>query len=217
MNNGQRPIVISGRVRILRAGFGILPKQSFYDRNVRSARRLAGVRDAHPTQILLATLLCLTSAFASTEIPAPPQSKPIALKGATIHPVTGPDIANGTIVFDKGKIVSLGSDANIPAGAEVIDVTGKHIYPGLISADTVLGLTEISAVRSTVDFAETGTINPNARAITSVNPDSELIPVTRANGILTALVAPEGGILSGQSAVIRMDGWTPDEMTVRAP
>ncbi len=139
------------------------------------------------------------------------------MKGATIHPVSGPDIANGTIVFDQGKIVSLGADDTAPAGAEVIDVTGKHIYPGLISADTVLGLTEISAVRSTVDFAEAGTINPNARAITSINPDSELIPVTRANGILTALATPEGGILSGQSAIIRLDGWTPEAMTVRSP
>ncbi len=166
---------------------------------------------------MFATLVCLTSAFASNEIPAPPQSKPIALKGATIHPVSGPDIANGTIVFDKGKIVSLGASANIPADAETIDVTGKHIYPGLISADTVLGLTEISAVRSTIDFAEAGQVNPNARAATSINPDSELFPVTRANGILTALVAPEGGLLSGQSAVVRLDGWTPEAMTIRSP
>ncbi|MGZ5022823.1 MAG: amidohydrolase family protein, partial [Chthoniobacterales bacterium] len=174
-------------------------------------------RGACAPRILLATLLSLTSAFASNEIPAPPQSKPIALKGATIHPVSGPDISLGTIVFEHGKIVSLGADVSVPAGAEVIDVTGKHIYPGLISADTVLGLTEISAVRATVDFAEAGTINPNARAATSINPDSELFPVARSNGILTALSVPEGGLLSGQSAILRMDGWTPEEMTVRSP
>ncbi len=164
-----------------------------------------------------AIILVVARALASDEIPAPPQSKPIALKGATIHPVSGPDIAAGTIVFEKGKITALGNDVPIPNGADVIDVTGKHVYPGLISANTVLGLTEISAVRATLDFAESGEINPNVRSATSINPDSELIPVARANGLLTVLAVPEGGIISGQSAVLRMDGWTPEEMTVRSP
>ena len=146
-----------------------------------------------------------------------PQARAIALKGATIHPVSGPDIASGTIVFENGKITALGPDVAIPAGAEVIDVTGKHIYPGLISANSVLGLIEIGAVRATVDVAESGAINPNVRAITSINPDSELIPVARGNGILSALSVPEGGLISGQSAVLRMEGWTPEEMTVLSP
>ena len=162
-------------------------------------------------------LFALPYATASDNIPTPPQAKPIALKGATIHPVSGPDIPSGTIVFDKGKITALGPDVPIPEGAEVIDASGKHIYPGLISANSVLGLIEIGAARATVDVAESGAINPNARAVSSINPDSELIPVARANGILTAHVVPEGGLVSGQSAVIRMDGWTPDEMTVRSP
>jgi imidazolonepropionase-like amidohydrolase len=174
-------------------------------------------RDACATLILVAILFCLASALASDEIPAPPQVKPIAIRGATIHPVSGADIANGTIVFDKGRIIAIGAEAAVPADAEVIDATGKHVYPGLISANTVLGLTEISAVRSTVDFQESGQINPNARSATSLNPDSELIPVTRSNGILTALSVPEGGLISGQSAIVRMDGWTPAELTIRAP
>lgn len=168
-------------------------------------------------RIVVSTLLGLTSAFANVEIPAPSQAKPIVIRGATVHPVSGPDIADGTIVFDKGKITAIGADAAPPADAEVIEANGKHVYPGLISANTVVGLAEIDAVRSTLDVQETGKINPNARAATSVNPDSELIPVTRANGILTALSAPEGGLISGQSAIVRMDGWTPDQMTVRSP
>ena len=167
------------------------------------------------SRILLATFLVVSSAVASDQIPASPQTRPVALKGATIHPVSGSDIASGTIVFDQGKITALGADATVPSGAEVIDAAGKHVYPGLISANTVLGLIEIGAVRSTVDTAESGRINPNARSITSVNPDSELLPVARANGILTALSVPEGGLLSGQSAVIRLDGWTPEAMAVR--
>jgi imidazolonepropionase-like amidohydrolase len=164
-----------------------------------------------------AALSFVASVRASDVVPAVPQARPIALKGATIHPVSGPEIASGTIVFDKGKITAVGADAAIPADAETIDATGKHIYPGLISANTVLGLTEIGAARATVDVEETGAINPNARAVSSINPDSELLPVARANGILSALAVPEGGLVSGQSVVMRMDGWTPEEMTVRSP
>jgi imidazolonepropionase-like amidohydrolase len=167
--------------------------------------------------VLVLVLLLVPITRASDNIPSPPQSKPIALKGATIHPVSGPDIPSGTIVFDKGKITALGPDVPVPAGAEVIDASGKHIYPGLISANSVLGLIEIGAARATVDIAEAGAINPDARAATSINPDSELIPVARANGILTAHAVPEGGLISGQSAVIRLDGWTPEDMTVRSP
>lgn len=162
-------------------------------------------------------LATAATCFGSDVIPAPPQSKSVALRGATIHPVSGPEIASGVIVFENGKITAVAADAPIPAGAEIIDVTGKHIYPGLISANSVLGLTEIGAVRATVDVAEAGAINPNASSVTSINPDSEILPVTRSNGILTALAVPEGGIISGTSVVMRLDGWTPQEMTVLAP
>src|SRR2546421_8503140 len=162
--------------------------------------------------------LCLTGSMkASDTIPAPAQTKPIAIKGATIHPVSGPDIPNGTLVFENGKITAIGADAAIPSGAEVIEANGKHVYPGLINANTVLGLVEIGAVRATVDVEEAGALNPNVRSLTSVNPDSELIPVARAAGVLTALSVPEGGIISGQSAVLRLAGWTPEEMTVLSP
>ena len=164
-----------------------------------------------------AALYLAANAHASDTLPASPQAKAIAIKGATIHPVSGPDIPSGTIVFDNGKITAIGADAAIPAGAEVIDGTGKHVYPGLINANTVLGLVEIGAVRATVDVEEAGAINPNVRSITSVNPDSELIPVARSAGVLTALSVPEGGLVSGQSAVLRLDGWTPEEMTVLSP
>ena len=168
--------------------------------------------------LLIIAALCLAAGVhASDTIPAPPQTKPVAIKGATIHPVSGPDIPNGTIVFENGKITAIGTDATIPSGAEVLEANGKHVYPGLINANTVLGLVEIGAVRATVDVEETGALNPNVRSITSVNPDSELIPVARAAGVLTALSVPEGGIISGQSAVLRLDGWAPEEMTVLSP
>ena len=172
------------------------------------------IRLAH---LLVATAMLTSAALASRQVPAPAQDHPIVIRGATIHPVSGPEIPNGTLIFDNGKITAVGADAQPSANAEVIDATGKHVYPGLISANSAVGLTEISAVRSTVDLAEPGSINPNARAVTSINPDSELIPVARANGILTMHTIPEGGSLCGQSAVLRLDGWTPEEMTVRSP
>lgn len=166
---------------------------------------------------VVAAFCATTMVNASDALPAPPQAKPIAIKGATIHPVSGADIPSGTIVFENGRITAIGADAAVPSGAEVIDGTGKHLYPGLINANTVLGLVEIGAVRATIDVEESGAINPNVRSITSVNPDSELIPVARAAGVLTALSVPEGGLISGQSAVLRLDGWTPEEMTVLSP
>jgi imidazolonepropionase-like amidohydrolase len=173
-------------------------------------------------RLVLAAML-LVRAFvpgttlASDQIPAPAQSGPIAIVGATIHPVSGPDVAGGTILFDKGKIVALGTAVQVPPGAQVIDGRGRHVYPGLISADTYLGLTEIGAIRASNDHTETGRINPNVRAETAVNPESELIPVTRSNGILLVVVAPRGPLVAGMSAVMRMDGWTWEEMTLKAP
>jgi imidazolonepropionase-like amidohydrolase len=171
---------------------------------------------------LLATILFTRAllpgiALASDQIPAPAQSRPIAVVGAAIHPVSGPDVPDGTILFDRGKITAIGTGIPVPPGAQVIDGRGRHVYPGLISADTYLGLTEIGAIRASNDYTETGRINPNVRAETAVNPESELIPVTRSNGILLTVVAPRGPLVAGLSALMRLDGWTWEEMTLKAP
>lgn len=163
----------------------------------------------------LVVLSCWTAAAcANPEIPGPPQERPIAIVGATIHPVSGPAIENGVIVFDKGRITAVGKDVMPPPDAEVIRLPGKHVYPGLFDAATNLGLVEINSVRATIDVQETGQINPNVRAIVAVNPDSEIIPVTRANGVLLALTMPTGGMISGKSGVIQLDGWTWEDMAL---
>jgi len=167
------------------------------------------------TILCFACLLCLASAaLANPEVPGTPQKKPIAIKNATIHPVSGPVIAGGTIVFDKGKIVALGKEVAIPADAETIDAAGKQVDPGLFDGLTDLGLVEINSIRATIDGQEVGQLNPNVRALVAVNPDSEIIPVTRANGVLLALTAPYGGLMSGRSAVIQMDGWTYEDLAL---
>src|SRR5262245_37860367 len=152
------------------------------------------------------------SALANPEVPGAPQAKPVALTNATIYSVSGPVIEGGTLVFDGGKITAISKDATIPPNAEVIDLAGKHVYPALFDAMTDLGLVEINSIRATIDNRETGQINPNVRAIVAVNPDSELIPVTRSNGVLLALTAPGGSLVSGRSAVIQLDGWTWENM-----
>jgi imidazolonepropionase-like amidohydrolase len=140
-----------------------------------------------------------------------------AITGARIVTVAGPVIERGTIVIAGGKIAAVGADVAVPAGATVIDGTGRTVYPGLIDGLTTLGLTEIGSVAGSVDVAELGDVNPHAKAWIAVNPHSELLPVARANGITAALAAPNGHLVSGQSALIRMAGGTPEELTVKAP
>ncbi len=159
--------------------------------------------------IVLVLLLIFSNVLpASDQVPGPRQERPIVLVGGTIHPVNGPMVPGGQILFVDGKIVEVGQQVKIPQGAEEIDITGKHVYPGLIAAHSIIGLTEVGAVRATQDYAEVGAINPNVRVERAYNPDSEHIPVARANGIALAHVVPQGGLLSGASAVMMLDGWT---------
>lgn len=170
----------------------------------------------------LAVTLALAATLpvsASNEIPPPKQSKPLLITGATLHTVSGAVIADGRMLIDQGRIVAIGAAAAVPdrAGADVVQLKGKHVYPGLIAAHTAMGLAEVSSVRATLDLTETGPLNPNARALVAVNADSELIPVARANGVLAALSVPRAGatgLIGGTSAVIQLDGWTWEEMAV---
>lgn len=144
---------------------------------------------------------------------------PIAIRGATVHPVTGPAISNATVVIEKGIIRAVGPNgaAMIPPQATIIPAEGLHLYPGMIDAGTVLGLAELESARETQDFREGGEFQPDLRAGVAVNPDSELIPVTRANGVTTVVTRPTGGVVAGQGALINLAGWTPREMTIVDP
>jgi imidazolonepropionase-like amidohydrolase len=143
--------------------------------------------------------------------------RPVAIRGARIVTVSGPVIEKGTIVLAGGKITAVGADATVPAGAEIIDGTGQTVYPGLVNGLTTLGLTEIGSVPGSVDTTEAGDINPQARAWLAVQPHSELIPIARANGTTVVLTAPQGGLVSGQSALLRLAGSTPEALTVKQP
>ena len=172
--------------------------------------------------ILLACCAALLFAPARTVaqdlgMTAPPQSQPIIIANGAVHTISGNTLPNGYVVFENGRITAVGEGrAPTMRNARVIDVRGKDIYPGLIGAVTIMGLTEIGAVRATIDSAETGDITPEVRAAVAVNPDSTIIPVTRANGILTCGVMPRGGAIPGRAAVIRMDGWTWEDLAMEA-
>ncbi len=157
------------------------------------------------------------AALAALAAPAPPAAaETFALSGGTVHPVSGPAIENATVVVRDGRIESVGRSP-APAGARVVDVRGRHVYPGMVSAFTLLGLVEIESVRGTVDHTETGNLNPNVRTEVMINPESDHLPVARVNGITSALLVPRGGAIAGTSALMHLDGWTYEDMTVRAP
>ena len=120
----------------------------------------------------------------------------------------------GEILVENGKIRAIGKSVKAPNGAKIIEWKDLEIYPGLISPGSSLGLTEISALRPTRDEREVGTHTPDVEAWVAVNPDSELIPVARANGITHAVIAPMGGTISGVSGLISLDGWGVEEMTI---
>jgi len=146
-----------------------------------------------------------------------PLSGTTSIVHATIHTVAAGVIEDGTVSFKDGVIVEVGAGLAPLSGASVVDATGKHVYPGMIDANTVVGLTEIGSVAGSNDAAETGDINPNVNTALAVNPDSELIPVTRANGLTHVVAAPSGGLVSGSSSLIRLDGWTFEDLTASAP
>jgi imidazolonepropionase-like amidohydrolase len=170
--------------------------------------------------VLMAALMAWSFvAEATPNIPPPPQSKPLLITDATLYPVASAPIPNGRMLIDKGRIVAIGDAGSIPdqAGTTVLSLKGKRVYPGLISANTALGLTEVNAVRATLDTTEAGAMNPNARALVAVNADSELLPVTRANGVLAALAVPRAGpagLIAGTSALVQLDGWNWEDMGV---
>jgi imidazolonepropionase-like amidohydrolase len=147
--------------------------------------------------------------------PPPGPQKTFAITNARIVPVSGPDIVGGTIVIGGGKIVAVGKEIAMPLGAEVIDATGLHVYPGMMDAGTSIGLSEIGqGANATVDISEVGSFNPNAMAYYGLNPHSAHIGVTRVVGITHVVTRPTGGILSGQAALVNLAGSTAPQMAV---
>jgi imidazolonepropionase-like amidohydrolase len=143
------------------------------------------------------------------------------LSGATIHLHAKPAFIGSVVISAEKKtitkIIPIKDKLEPLPDSQLIDVTGLHIYPGMIDAGTVLGLVEIDSARETADFREGGDFQPDLRASIGINPDSELIPVTRANGVTTVVTRPTGSMVPGQGALINLAGWVPSEMVVVDP
>lgn len=146
-------------------------------------------------------------AFAqSVPTPAPKQTKAVVIKNATIHKGTGEVLNNAAIRFENGKITAIGTVDE--QNAEVIDIQGKHIYPGLIAPNSQIGLIEIEAARATADFYEVQEFAAAVRSIIAYNTDSKITPTVRSNGILVAQIVPQGDGIAGQSSVVQLDAWS---------
>ena len=127
-------------------------------------------------------------------------------------------IQNSMIGIKDGKIVEvIDVSKNKVTGTydEKIDATGKQIYPGFIAPNSTLGLNEIESVRATADFKEVGTTLPNVRSLIAYNTDSKIIPTIRTNGILLAQITPRGGMVSGTSSIVMLDGWNWEDATYK--
>lgn len=172
--------------------------------------------------ILFFVLLLATGtlALAQNPAPAPVQSKRIMIMNGTAHLGNGAVIQNSAIGFKDGKLLIVGDATRIkfdPSQYDtVINASGKHIYPGFIAVDLSIGLTEIGAVRATLDYNETGAYNPNVRALIAYNTDSKVLPTVRSNGVLMAQTTPRGGVISGSSSVMQLDAWNWEDAVIRA-
>ncbi|RUO28847.1 amidohydrolase [Aliidiomarina sedimenti] len=155
---------------------------------------------------LLAASVLAAPVLAHNVAPGSAQSSPVLLQGGTLHTITDGRI-QGDLLFEDGKISAIGSNINLPEGTEIINIEGRHVYPGLIALDTTLGLVEMEAVRATRDANEIGNITPEVSAHTAFNADSDIIPTVRYNGITHAQVVPQGNLVRGNSSLMSLDGW----------
>jgi imidazolonepropionase-like amidohydrolase len=142
----------------------------------------------------------------------------IAITGGTVYPVSGPKIDHATVLIRDGRIAAVGTNVAIPAGATRIDAAGKWITPGLIDGGGQMGLTEINAVQGTNDGGvRDSAVAASFNVMEGLNPASGLIPVTRIEGVTTALAAPSGNFIRGQAVLIDLDGRTIEAMVIKSP
>ena len=164
------------------------------------------------------TAICALSSmsFAHDMIPGKKQSQAIMIKGATLHTVANGVLTDNDLLLVDGKIAAIGKNIAKPDLTRVIDASGKHVYPGLISTVSQLGLREIESVRATVDIDEVGEDNPHLLAHVAYSPDSEIIPTVRANGITHVQVTPAGDLFGGQSSLLNLDAWNVEDGMVKS-
>ncbi len=150
------------------------------------------------------------------QTPAPIQSAPIAIEGGTAHLGNGEVIENALLMFAEGKLTFVGSaNARIARPENVIDASGKHIYPGFIAPGKSLGLIEVNAVRASNDQDEIGLFIPHVRSLIAYNAESKVVESMRPNGVLLGQITPKGGRISGTSSIVQFDAWNWEDAAVK--
>ncbi len=148
---------------------------------------------------------------AQVETPAPIQTKKILLLNGIAHVGNGQIIENAAIAFENGKITMAEDATRIKIEFDhfdtIINIPNQHVYPGIIAPNSTIGLTEIDAVRATLDFDEVCEFTPHVRSIIAYSTDSKITPTVRSNGVLMAQITPRGGTISGTSSIVQFDAW----------
>jgi imidazolonepropionase-like amidohydrolase len=161
-------------------------------------------------------VLAYITAMTGQQTPAPAQEEAFSIEGATAHIGDGTVIENSLIMFRNGILEFVGkAETKIARMGQVIDATGKHVYPGFIAANSSLGLAEIDAVRATVDVDEIGQFLPHVRSLIAYNAESRIVESMRPNGVLMAQVVPRGGVISGTSSVVQLDARNLEDAAVK--
>lgn len=145
--------------------------------------------------------------------------KPVLIKGAMVHTMTGAPQIGDVLIDENGKITALGLGASASitdAQATVINGAGKHLYPGLIDPSTTLGLAEIGQVPTSDDSSEKGNFHPDYRIERTINPEWDTLGVARQQGVLTAIVRPGGSGVPGQAALIHTEGFTYEDLAIQS-
>lgn len=147
-----------------------------------------------------------------------PHAQRILVVNGHLHPVVGDEISFSLIEIEDGKIIgiknALSENYNSSLWDTVIDASGQHIYPGLVAPNSTLGLTEIDAVRATLDYREVGEFNPHVRSQIAYNAESKVLATVKSNGVLIVQSTPRGGMISGSSSVMKSGGWNWEDATV---
>jgi imidazolonepropionase-like amidohydrolase len=162
--------------------------------------------------------------FASAVVACAAANDTFFIRGVDVYPVTGPELKGVSVLVQDGKIADIGAKIVAPKGMKIVEGKGLRLYPGMIDSNTELGLSEVGAERVTVDTGEIGEFMPQLKALSAVNPESAHFPVVRANGITSVMTFPAAGgrggrgaggqYISGQAALIHMDGWTWEDMEI---
>ena len=173
------------------------------------------------TRMLHALMSALSVAIVGLLLAHDAGAQTIAIVGGRVLPVSGPAIDGGTVLIRDGRIVAVGRDVTVPNGAERIDATGKWVTPGIINPATQLGLVEVGQVAETRNATARGEEGDRINAAFTVweglNPLSVLFAPARNEGITTVAVFPQGGLISGQGALVDIVDGGVSDMIVRAP